>query len=158
MSSNRSNQQPFISSQYRIVLKKKGLRTHRVKRSCGHNLGGFRLVRRRQSVKSGLKELRGARAHHNVTPFRDRVSHETMQRPNLLIQVFLHEPNMLALREVAHPLVPQDDGDAGGAVPEPEILEHGGIAVVEVNDASGNHLSTIYTSEALMALTSLGVF
>lgn len=68
--------------------------------------------------------------------------------------LLLHEPHVLALREVAHALVAQNHRDAPLPVLEPKLLEHGGIAVVKVDHAAGHHFRAIPTSEALVALTN----
>ena len=75
-----------------------------------------------------MEELRGAGAHHNVTALSDRIAHQLVQRPDLVVKLMLHEPHMLVLCEVAHALPPRDDDAAARPVLEPVLLEHGGVA------------------------------
>lgn len=102
--------------------------TYGVERGCGNHTGGRRLVVWGESVESGLEELRGAGAHHNVTALGHRIAHQLVQRPDLVVKLMLHKPHMLVLCEVAHALPPGDDDAAARPVLEPVLLEHGGVA------------------------------
>jgi len=53
-----------------------------------------------------LEELRGAGAHHNVTALGNRIAHQLVQSPDLVVKLMLHKPHMLVLCEVAHALPP----------------------------------------------------